>query len=129
MGFPAINADNFPKLAGAVFQQESNMRPGVKGQHTKYGQPIGLGQMLPDTAREMAAKNGLPWDYSLYSGTTPEAADYQAKLGAAYLHEGLRKTGNARDALRYYHGGPNRRLWGPKTNAYADQVLARFRGM
>jgi soluble lytic murein transglycosylase-like protein len=105
------------------------MRPGVRGQATAYGTPVGIGQMLPATAREMALKNGLPWDQSLYSGTTPEAAAYQAKLGASYLHQGLRETGNVRDALRYYYGGPNRAMWGPKTNAYADQVLGRLTGM
>jgi hypothetical protein len=77
----------------------------------------------------MAAKTGLGWRPDLYSGTSPEAAAYQAKLGASYLHEGLKATGNVRDALRYYYGGPNRSMWGPKTNAYADQVLGRLRGM
>ena len=128
MAFPVINADNFPKLAGAVFQKESGMRPGVKGPMTKYGQALGLSQMLPGTAKEMAAKNGLPWRPDLMTGTTQEAAQYQARLGAAYLHEGLRKTGNVRDALRFYHGGPNRALWGPKTNAYADSILSSFGG-
>lgn len=71
----------------------------------------------------MAGKLGLPWNPSLLTGTGPEAADYQKRLSRAYLQEGLAKTGNLRDALRYYHGGPNRRLWGPKTNAYADAIL------
>lgn len=105
------------------------MRPGVRGQQTPYGTPIGMGQMLPSTAREVAQRTGLGWNPSLYSGNSDAAAAYQAKLSAAYLHEGLRNTGNARDALRYYYGGPNRSMWGPKTNAYADQVLARMRGM
>jgi hypothetical protein len=40
----------------------------------------------------------------------------------------LQRTGNVRDALRYYHGGPNRSMWGPKTNAYADSILSRLGG-
>lgn len=84
--------------------------------------------MLPATAREMAGKLGLPWRPDWLRGTSPEAAEYQKRLGRAYLDEGLAKTGNMRDALRYYHGGPNRSLWGPKTNAYADAVLGRAGG-
>lgn len=112
----------------ALIQQESGGRPGVRGPQTKYGQPLGMTQLLPDTAREMAGKLGLPFRPDLLEGSTPEAAQYQQALGRAYYQEGLAKTGNVRDALRYYHGGPNRAMWGPKTNAYADAVLSRVGG-
>jgi hypothetical protein len=115
-------------LIDALIAQESGGRPGVPGQWTKWGRPMGLTQMLPATAQETARKIGLPWSPALLSGKTPDAAAYQKQLGEAYLNEGLDKTGNPRDALRYYHGGPNKALWGPKTNAYADQVLARVNG-
>lgn len=85
--------------------------------------------MLPETAREMAGKLGLPWRPDLLRDTGEMGARYQRALGEAYLREGLEKTGNVRDALHYYHGGPNRRLWGPKTRGYADQVLSRARGL
>lgn len=89
---------------------------------------MGSTQMLPATAQEMAGKLGLPFRPDLLRSNDPAALDYQRRLGAAYLHQGLEATGNVRDALRYYHGGPNRSMWGPKTNAYADAVLARFGG-
>ena len=89
---------------------------------------LGSTQMLPGTAKEMAAKTGLPFAPSLLRSNDPAALDYQRRLGAAYLQEGLEKTGNVRDALRYYHGGPNRKMWGPKTNAYADAILGRLGG-
>jgi soluble lytic murein transglycosylase-like protein len=82
--------------------------------------------MLPATAKEMASKIGVPFRPDLLQSNDPAALEYQRQLGAAYLQEGLRKTGNLRDALRYYHGGPNRSMWGPKTNAYADAVLNRL---
>jgi soluble lytic murein transglycosylase-like protein len=85
-------------------------------------------QTLPGTAKEMAGKLGLPWRPDLLTSKDGVGARYQQALGDAYLHEGLEKTGNVRDALRYYHGGPNRKMWGRKTNAYADQVLGRLRG-
>lgn len=121
-GFPT------DRVFDSLIQQESGGRPGVRGQQTPYGVPLGMTQMLPETAREMARKLGLPWRPDLLTGKTPEAAEYQKRLGRAYFEEGLAKTGNVRDALRYYHGGPNRALWGPKTNAYASAVLGRLGG-
>lgn len=107
----------------ALIQQESGGRP---GQVSSAG-AMGVTQLLPATAREMAGKLGIGWRPDLLAGTTPEAVEYQRQLGSAYLDEGFQRTGNPRDALRYYHGGPNRRMWGPKTNRYADSVLGRLK--
>lgn len=115
-------------MFSALVQQESGGRPGVLGPQTRYGRAEGMTQMLPGTAREMARTVGLPWRPELMRGKSAEAARYQEALGKAYFAQGLEKTGNTRDALRYYHGGPNRDNWGPKTNRYADQVLSRVRG-
>lgn len=112
-------------VMGALIQQESGGRAGVTGPQTPYGRAQGLAQLLPGTAQEMAQKLGVPWRPDLMTGTSRQAADYQRSLGEAYFNEGLSKTGNMRDALRYYHGGPNRRMWGRKTNSYADSVLSR----
>jgi hypothetical protein len=85
--------------------------------------------MLPKTAQAMAAKLNVPWRPELMTGTTPEAEQYQTTLGRAYFDEGMQKYGgDPRKALMYYHGGPDESLWGPKTNAYADAVLARAGG-
>jgi soluble lytic murein transglycosylase-like protein len=84
-------------------------------------------QTLPSTAAEMASKLGISFDPSRMTSHAPADIAYQRQLGNAYLREGLQKTGNIRDALRYYHGGPNRALWGPKTNAYAASILERLR--
>lgn len=107
-------------------QQESGNRPGAVGPMTQYGQAFGSMQVQDPTGKEMAGKLGIQWRPELMRGTSPEAAAYQKKIGDAYLQEGLDKTGNVRDALHYYHGGPNRRLWGPKTRSYADSVLQRY---
>ena len=117
----------FAKVADAVQSQESGGRVGIQGPDTIYGRAAGLMQVLPGTAKDMAAKLGLAYRPELLTGTTPEAADYQRQIGEAYLREGMSKTGNLYDALRYYHGGPNRALWGPKTNAYASSILERLR--
>lgn len=89
---------------------------------------MGSTQMLPATAREMAQKLGLPFRPNLLRSNAPEALQYQRRLGEAYFEQGLKETGNLRDALHYYHGGPDRRLWGPKTRAYANAVLRRLGG-
>lgn len=117
---PSRAEEVFPSL----IQQESGGRAGVVGPDTQWGNAIGRTQMLPATAREVAQKIGVPYREDLLRGTSPEAAQYQDRLGLAYLQEGFERTGNARDALHYYHGGPDRKLWGPKTRAYADSVLA-----
>lgn len=118
-----------PTSADALFPslvaQESGGRAGVRGPMTQYGQALGRTQVLPSTARGIAQNLGIPYREDLLTGTSPEAAAYQDRLGRAYLQEGFAKTGNARDALMYYHGGPDRSLWGPKTQRYADEVLMR----
>lgn len=116
----------FDKAFSALIQQESGGRAGVRGPQTQYGQALGMTQMLPATAAEMANKLGVPFREDLLTGTTPQAAEYQKALGAAYFQQALKETGNLTDALHYYHGGPNRKLWGQKTRGYARSVLARM---
>jgi soluble lytic murein transglycosylase-like protein len=104
----------------ALIQQES----GGNGMAVSSAGALGSTQMLPDTAREVARKLGLPFNPRMLQSRDPKALAYQRQLGEGYLREGLEKTGNLRDALRYYHGGPDRSIWGPKTNAYAESILA-----
>ncbi len=96
------------------------------GPQTPYGRAQGLTQVLPATGKAIAGRLGIPWRPDLMSGTSDTAAAYQRQIGQAYLDEALSRTGNVRDGLRYYHGGPNRALWGPKTNNYADGIIRRM---
>jgi len=98
----------------------------VSGPQTPYGQAKGLTQVLDTTAQGVAKRLGVPWRPDLMSGASEAAANYQRAIGQGYLEEALDKTGNVSDALKYYHGGPNRRLWGPKTNAYSAGILRRL---
>lgn len=118
----------FSGLFDALIQQESGGNGAAVGPQTKWGRALGSTQMLPDTAREMATKLGLPFRPDLLKSNDPQALQYQRQLGEAYLREGYEKTGNWQDALRYYHGGPDRKMWGPKTNAYARSVMGRLGG-
>jgi len=121
-GAPFQSGDILPHL----INQESGGRVGVSGPQTQYGQAHGLTQVLPATAAGVARKLGVPWRPELMTGTSAAAAAYQKVIGQGYLEEALTKTGNVSDALKYYHGGPNRRQWGPKTNAYAENILRRM---
>lgn len=114
------------RVMGALIGQESGGNPLARGPMTKYGQALGSTQMLPGTAKDMAAKAGLPWRPELLQSNTDEAVRYQRMLGQAYLTQGYNVTGSLRGALMYYHGGPDKRLWGPKTRKYASDVIARL---
>lgn len=111
-------------LFDALIKQES----GGNGLARSSAGAIGSTQMLPQTARQMAQKLGVPWRPGMLMSNAPDALQYQRRLGEAYLNEGMERTGNVRDALHYYHGGPDRRQWGPKTRAYAKAVLSRLGG-
>jgi soluble lytic murein transglycosylase-like protein len=52
-------------------------------------------------------------------------AERSADLAARYARMGFEATGSWSGAAAHYHGGPNRRLWGPKTRAYAAAVGGR----
>lgn len=130
-GAPSTSADtpnaSFERLFGGLVHQESGGRAGIPGPHTRYGQPFGMTQLLPDTAREMAQRLGMPYMPALLRGTDENSARYQQALGRAYLREGLQRyNGDQRLALMYYHGGPNEQLWGARTHAYAEQILNRL---
>lgn len=124
---PASAAFDRDKLFSALISQESGGRAGAVGPMTRYGQALGMTQMLPTTAKEMAGKIGLPYREDLLRGTGDTAAQYQRALGQAYFDQALSSTGNVADALHYYHGGPDRSKWGPKTRSYAQNVLGRLR--
>jgi hypothetical protein len=69
----------------------------------------GLAQLMPATGRSLGVTN--PFDPA-----------QSINGGAQYLRQGLDATGNQRDALRYYTGGPAFASK-PSTAAYASQVL------
>lgn len=70
-------------------------------------------QFIEPTRRGMIKNYGVdPW-----SG--PEAATTAA---AKLVKENYGRTGSWDDAVAMYHGGTNRRNWGPRTRAYASRV-------
>lgn len=107
----------------AIIQRESGGDGNAEGPQTPYGRAQGSTQMLMGTAEGMARKLGVPWRPDLMRGDTPRALAYQEQLGRAYFDEGMeRYGGDTRKAAMYYHGGPNEKIWGPKTQSYGDAV-------
>lgn len=110
-------------LYPALVQAETGGRP-RPGQPTKYGTAQGRAQMLPSTAQMVAKRLGMDYDEDLLAGSSPEAQAYQDTLGKDYLLEGLRRYGgDPEKAAMFYHGGPNEKGWGSKTQLHAKKVL------
>ena len=64
------------------------------------------------------------------AGTSDAAKRYQDAITDAAVREAWNAGGQGKDlrtAAQYYHGGSNRKIWGPKTRRYADEVLGRMR--
>jgi soluble lytic murein transglycosylase-like protein/Tfp pilus assembly protein PilF len=104
-------------IIAGIIRQESAFDP-------RATSPVGargLMQLMPNTAREMSRKVGVPYAPDrLYDPRT------SVRLGSVYFKELLdRFDGNVELALASYNGGPNRiqRLW---TEKPADARLADF---
>lgn len=89
----------------------------------------GIGQLMPKTAQGVAQRLGLPWRPDLMQSKDPAAVAYQTQLSEAYWHEAVTaEHGDLYRAAEYYYGGPNEAQWGPKTKAYAANVLSHVQG-
>lgn len=89
-----------PLLVRAMIRAESGFRPAV----VSHKGAVGLMQLRPDTAQEVAGKLGL-------SGFRPERLtdpETNIRLGTWYLAELLKRFPDRRLALAAYNAGPTR---------------------
>ena len=94
-------SEGFLALVDRVIQQESAGR--VDAVSPKGAR--GLMQLMPDTAREMAAELGLPFNEARLTSD----ANYNKRLGSAYLDKMLQRyDGHQALALAAYNAGPGR---------------------
>lgn len=122
---PSGGALSVDALRGAIVAQESK---GNYGAVSPKG-ALGAYQLMPPTAKSLAGRLGLPWQPELMTANTPEAKQYQDALGGAAIQEAVNASGgDLATAAKYYHGGSNRAVWGPKTEQYARDVAGRMGG-
>lgn len=116
---------SFPAFSKAIIGQESGGRYGIP--NAEGSGAMGNGQIMPDTARTLATRLGLPYRPDLLAGSHPEAQTYQDALTNAALQEAWNYGGgDARKAAYYYFAGPNQKGWGPKTRQYGNDILRRM---
>lgn len=112
-----------PDLVPAMIQQESGgLQSAVSGKGA-----VGIMQLMPDTAREVAGKLGVPYDPDRLKND----ATYNKALGTAYLQQMLgRYGGNQTLALAAYNAGPGRvdgwlkTIGNPNAGEINDQTFA-----
>lgn len=125
-GSAAISANADPDATfAAMIHSESG-----GNQHAKDGTPltsekgaIGVAQLMPGTAKEMARQTGIRWD----EGRFRNDANYNRALGQAYFQQLCQKYGNNLTlACAAYNAGPGnvdkwRKQYGdPLTGAISD---------
>jgi soluble lytic murein transglycosylase len=103
--FPVVDMGSTGSIERALVlgltRQESNFQTSV----SSPAGALGLMQLMPDTARAMAAKTKQPFDLARL---TSDPA-YNTSLGTQYLADMLEKFGGSYElALSAYNAGPNR---------------------
>lgn len=102
-----------PDLLRAIAQQESSMNPKAVGPQTDYGVARGLMGILDSNAKKAGIDSHDP------SQAIPWAANN--------LRNSINNNNGDLDrAVKEYFGGPNRKIWGPKTNQYVVDIGNKF---
>ncbi len=117
---------SFGRFKNAIISQETGGRYGL--QNYEGSGASGIGQVMPDTAKALAARIGLPFRLDLLRGTSPAARQYQDRITEAALQEAWQAgNGDPAAAARYYFAGPDKSKHGPKTARYVNDILGRLR--
>jgi soluble lytic murein transglycosylase len=114
----AANYDLDPALLAAVIYQESKFDPNAQSDSGA----IGLMQLLPETAKGIAARTGGS-EFHVSDLRSPEI---NVRYGSWYLRHLLDKYGSEEKALAAYNGGQgnvDRGVVYSETEHYVDRVL------
>ena len=98
------------------WKQESNQgqHPTMIGPSTKWGTAKGHFQVLDDTHAKIEQRLGKKLDRFDFT---------EALVGyAEIMRENVQRYGNPDDAVNAYHGGWNKKNWGPVTKDYLTKV-------
>lgn len=114
----------YDAFSRAIPQQESS---GNYRARNKQSGALGKYQLMPATAKAIAARLGMAYDPALLVSDSPEARAYQDALGTSAMKEAWDYgKGDPSLAATYYHAGPNKKGWGPKTRDYSGDILGRM---
>jgi hypothetical protein len=117
-----VDLERFRK---AIITQESGGRFGIP--NAQGSGAMGLGQIMPDTARALAKRLGLPYRPDLLAGKDKAAQEYQIALTNEATREAFDYgKGDISKAAAYYFAGPNKAQWGPKTKQYQSDIARRL---
>jgi N12 class adenine-specific DNA methylase len=95
----------------ALGHQESRYNAQAIGPTTQWGRAKGMMQYLDSTAKGM--------------GINPFAPEEAIPAAAKQIRERLDKGYSMEDAVKEHFAGPDRKLWGPKTDAYGREVMQK----
>jgi hypothetical protein len=106
-----------PGVHDSIWRKESTRGLNMVGPETEHGTAKGHFQMLDKTA--------ATWEKRL--GTKLDRFDFHESLWAAanQMKENRTATADTAEALAMYHGGTERKNWGPKTAAYVKEILGQ----
>jgi hypothetical protein len=96
----------------ALAHQESRFNANAVGPETKWGTAKGMMQYLDSTSKSLGIN---PYDPA-------QAID----AAAMQLRQRLDAGDTMEDAFKHHHAGPNRNIWGSKTEAYGSDVLGKM---
>lgn len=115
---------SYEDFARVIPIQESRNR--YTARNTESG-ALGKYQLMPDTAKALARRLGLEYRPDLMTVDSEEARRYQDALGNAAMKEAWDYgKGDPSLAATYYHAGPNKAGWGPRTRKYSADILGRL---
>lgn len=118
------------RLRRALFMQESSGDYGVT--NAEGSGAMGGYQFMPDTARALAKRLGIPYRPDLMhgkGGRSKEGVAYQERLMNAQLDDIISFSGgDLNRAAAYHFAGPNESGWGPKTRKYQQDIARRYSG-
>jgi hypothetical protein len=125
VAFAAGGRTGYEDFRRAIIAQESGGRYGIA--NAEGSGAMGIGQIMPGTARAIAKRIGLPYRPELLAGTDEASREYQDALTAEATKEAFAYgKGDPQLAAQYYFAGPNKKGHGPKTQKYGMDIMRRL---
>lgn len=102
-GTPIVGGPAWGSFNALIGPESNGQQLNSRGQPlTSSAGAIGIAQVMPDTAKYVAKKNGIAWDENRYKTDS----NYNYQLGKLYYQEQLNKYGHPALAYAAYNAGP-----------------------